>query len=334
MPDVAAVAAVDRRQPQVHARRGDRNVIAAVGGAVDAIVDIGRGHGDDGRIGGRIERRRRRPGVAGGGDQDDAALTRRGQAALDPRIARSGKAHIDDARAAGHRPLERLDDVGAGAVHAAALGAERARDQDVRAGRGATQPRPRSDGADDRRPVRMHAVAAADGIEGVEDHPRQFRMLRIGAGIDDRDQHALPGCERVRLRHPHAGERILLERRLRIADTASCSVAIRFGWTVNPSAASARTTAGTPPVVDPQAADRRAGGLQVQRLELCEAMPAQQRVHRLRRDGGCDFDHHLVRHIAAPVGGRLVRLRRRCRRHHRHHHRRSTADPTWDRPAA
>jgi hypothetical protein len=31
-----------------------------------------------------------------------------------------------------------------------------------------------------------------------------------------------------------------------IAGAASCSVAIRFGWTVKPSAASARTTAGTP----------------------------------------------------------------------------------------
>ncbi len=64
-------------------------------------------------IGGGIERR------AIVGPALPAAATRMmprsravAQAALDPGIARTGKAHIDDAGAARHRPVDRLDDVG------------------------------------------------------------------------------------------------------------------------------------------------------------------------------------------------------------------------------
>ena len=51
----------------------------------------------------------------------------------------------------------------------------------------------RGDRADDPGAVRMHGVAAADGVEGADDHPAgQLRMRGVGAGIDYGDRTLLP----------------------------------------------------------------------------------------------------------------------------------------------
>src|SRR5262249_43317115 len=66
------ITRVGRGHEHVDAGRGDRDVFAPVGAGEQRVGRVGRGDGDDRRVGGGIKRWRVRPGVAGGRDQHDA----------------------------------------------------------------------------------------------------------------------------------------------------------------------------------------------------------------------------------------------------------------------
>ena len=83
------VGALRRRHQDVDAGRRDRDVLAAVGAGEQLVVHVGRGDRDHVRVGGRIERRRFRPGIAGRRDQDQALVARRLERALERGIVRA-----------------------------------------------------------------------------------------------------------------------------------------------------------------------------------------------------------------------------------------------------
>ena len=102
-------AAVDRRQ-HVDARRRDEDVGPAIGLRHQPVVGVGRGHGDDARIGGRIAVGRLRTVVAGRRDQHQAARAGAGAGRFQQIVVRSDEAHVDDAHLLAGSPVERVED--------------------------------------------------------------------------------------------------------------------------------------------------------------------------------------------------------------------------------
>ena len=112
------ILVIGRRHDHVDARRGHRDIAAAIGAGEQLVVDVGRGHRDHVRVGARIERRRLRPGIAGRRDQHDALVVGDLERAFERGILGTGEAHVDDADALAGRPVEALEDVEGGALRA------------------------------------------------------------------------------------------------------------------------------------------------------------------------------------------------------------------------
>src|SRR4029079_12266743 len=76
------VLLVGRRQEDVGAGGGNRDVVAAVRSRKQLFLRVGAAHRNHVRIGGGIERRRFGAGIAGGGHHQDPSRRGRGDAAL------------------------------------------------------------------------------------------------------------------------------------------------------------------------------------------------------------------------------------------------------------
>ena len=185
-----------RRHQDVHARRRDRDVVAAVGAGEQPVVDVGGGDRDHVRIGRRVQRRRARPGIAGGRDQDHALVVGRLERALERGIARAGKAHIDDADVVVDRPVEAPEDVVGRALRVRVAGGEGADREDARAGRHAEQLLVRHDRAGHAGAVRMRVVVDAGRVVAVGDGAGEIGMGAVDLGVDhaDRDVVARARC--------------------------------------------------------------------------------------------------------------------------------------------
>src|SRR3981189_2055945 len=75
-----------------------------------SVLGVGGGDRDHICIGGGIERRRFRSGIADGGDHHNALRDCGGDTAFDQRILRTGEAHIDDLRAVRRCVIQSLQD--------------------------------------------------------------------------------------------------------------------------------------------------------------------------------------------------------------------------------
>src|SRR5262245_32650504 len=86
--------------------------MAAATGLLEQLVVRVRG-GDRNHVGisGRIEWWRIHSRIACGGDKHDALAAGHFETAADRRIGRTGETHIDDIRAARHRPVDAFEDV-------------------------------------------------------------------------------------------------------------------------------------------------------------------------------------------------------------------------------
>src|SRR5262249_11721444 len=72
--------------------------------------------------------------------QDDALVVRRLERALERRIPRSGEAHIDDASALAHRPVDAPEDIERGALAGRRGGGKSIHGEEAGARRGAEEP--------------------------------------------------------------------------------------------------------------------------------------------------------------------------------------------------
>ena len=177
-------AAVDRRQ-HVDAGRRDEDVGPAVGLRHQLVVGVGRRHGDDAGIGGRIAVGRLGPVVAGRRDQHHAARARAGAGRFQQLVVRPDEAHVDDAHVLAGRPVERVEDD----VHGRLAALEGARMIDRGARRHAAERPDAGDQPGDRgavvavRPARRRAWRRySSAIDAVE-----RRMRRVDRGVDDGD---------------------------------------------------------------------------------------------------------------------------------------------------
>ena len=156
-----------------------------------------------------------------------------------------------------------------------------------------------------------------DGVEAARDRGGDFRMRGVDAGIDDGDEARGAGRQPVGLRQIELIHGILLHQPGR----ARRSNALLQGEAVvrlrRPHAAVGferandvghRTRIGDPPAVEGGAGEPDAFGLQAH-----QAVPARQRVERLRRERGRQRDHHLIGHVAPLANGRNAAAPRRQR---------------------
>ena len=283
-------------------------MLSAVGRLEHLVVLVGRGHGDHVRVGGREERHRKRALVAGGRHQDDALLTGIPQAQLDAGIAAASEAHVDDARAAVGRPVDRLGDHIAVPLRLILSAIEGLRRQDAGCGRAAFQPRVRRDRTGHRGSMRMTLVACTRRIEGIFNHALQLRVRRINATVHDRNENITAPRQHMRLRQPHLGERILFERRRargnRWLAIEAHDVVQRNGDGAAVGLDRANHGRSSSATQDARSIKSGACARNIERVELREAEALRQQSGGLIGSIGGELDHHFIGQIVAIVDGR------------------------------
>ena len=125
------------------------------------------------------------------------------------RIGGAGKAHIDDARAIGCRPVEALEDAEGIALGTGSGRVEGADGENLRARRRALQLAVRRDQSGDGGAVLVRRRRCIECVVALHDRAGQFRMRGVDPGIDHRHQYLVAAGERMCLRQPQLGKFIL-----------------------------------------------------------------------------------------------------------------------------
>ena len=209
--------------------RRHRDVFAAIGAGEQLVVDVGRRHRDHERIGAGEQRRRFRAGIAGSGDQHDALVVGELERALERGILRAGKAHIDDARALAHRPVDALEDIERGALGLGGVAGEGVHGKQTRGRRRPQHRLARGHRACHAGAMRVRLLRRAYRAEALRHHAHEVGMRGVDFRIDHRDRDVGAPDHAVDIQHLE-----LLEDVLR--GVALC-------WPVSPCAAGAWSVA-------------------------------------------------------------------------------------------
>ncbi len=299
------VAGIGRRLENVDPRRRQRDLRPAIGLREQLVIGVGGSDRDHVGIGGRIERRRARPGIAGGRDQHHAFVARVLHRQLQHRIIGAGEAHIDDAGAAFDGPFEARENVlGGGLRRFCGVRAEGMDGEYLGAGRNAHEPTVRSDRAGHAGAVGMRLVGAPDRIELIGDRAGEIGMLVVDRGIDDGDEHVVAGGDLVDVAEVKLVDHVLAGLGALGAGGQGCVVLLQREHVVRLGSAQvlgferAHGGGDVAAVGDAEAEQRAAGQRGRLGLDGAQAEPARDGIDILPGDVGADVEHHLPRHEA------------------------------------
>ena len=160
-----------RRDQHVHARRGQRDIGAAIGVVVEMRLRVERTDRDDMGIGPGKSRRRAGAVIARRRHQDHLSRRRRREHGRQQRIGGAGKAHVDDLGPLRDGPVQRREHIQPDRAGAVGRLVERAGGEQLRLRRGAVDLLVAGDGAGHAETVAAGAVAAPEASKLAATEP-------------------------------------------------------------------------------------------------------------------------------------------------------------------